>query len=95
LTNTASYSLIYPELAVQNPEFQQIFQHILQFDENFYLSNNLPLDQEIENQLMRQRRRPLGSKTKTESWKIQLLLGGNQKKVVQVEDPEAFARRTQ
>ena len=33
----------YPELAIQNPDIQENFQHILQFEENF--EQEIPLNQ--------------------------------------------------
>ena len=54
----------YPELAIQNPAIQQNFQHILQFEDNFDLEQNILLDQQDQ-----QRGRSQGSRNQTDSWK--------------------------
>jgi hypothetical protein len=54
----------YPELAIQNPAIQQNFQHILQFEDNFDLEQNILLDQQDQ-----QRGRSKGSRNRTDSWK--------------------------
>ena len=81
----------YPEIAVQNPEIQLNFQHILQFD-NFENENNNLLDQQIP---QKKRGRPPGSKNKTESWKNYIASEWKPpRNIISGQDSDAVSSRT-
>ncbi len=71
---------------------QENFQHILQFENNFDIENDKPLDQQIP---QKRKGRPQGSKNKTERWKYSNSSDWKPpRNIISGQDPDAVSSRT-